>query len=100
MNIPSLPVQNFIDEHTGDMDSNWRNFFVQLLKTLQTNASEEGLVSPTQSASNITIIQNNQLQNLSYTCAGGTLIYNSTTNALMVAILAAGIPTFKTVTVT
>lgn len=100
MNIPSLPVENFIDPNTNDLNPNWRIFLDQLVSVLQQNASNEGLVAPSQSTADIAIIAANQLQNSSYTTQGGTLIYDSTTDLLKVAILVANVPTFKTVTVT
>jgi len=96
-----LPVEGLIDKSTGDIDDNWRQFFDQLINTLQKFAGEEGIVLPPQAASNITIIQNNQLQNLSYTCNFGTGLYNSTANSIMFAINnGSGAPIFKTATLT
>lgn len=99
MKIPNLPIDKLIDSTTNDISSSWRQFFDFLIKQLQSNASNEGVVSPSQSASDILKIQNNQLQNLSYTCQYGTSIYNSTANSIMFAINnGANVPLFKTVT--
>lgn len=102
MNIPNLPMGP-ITNSDGSLTDNYRIFFDSLIKELQTNASNEGLVAPTQNASNITLIQNNQLPapNSSYTCQFGTSIYNSTANSIMFAVDdGAGAPLFKTVTLT
>ena len=95
MNIPSLPVDRIIDEKSLDLTDSWRQFFDLLVNQLQTNASNEGIVIPTQSETNVLVIQNNQLQNLSYTTQLGTLVYNSDFNQLMVALLEAGKPVFE-----
>lgn len=101
MNIPSLPVDALINLKTGDMSDSWRNFFDILLNELQTNASNEGLVSPTQNSTNIGIIESNTLQNGSYTLQYGTCLYNSSANTMMFAINnGSGVPVFKTVTLT
>lgn len=106
MNIPNLPVDN-IGTYTDDkgktypieLSESWTNFLNQLIKELQTNTSNEGLVAPTQSAANITTIQGNQLSNGQYTCQYGTIVYNSTAKSMMMAVdNGAGVPIFKTVT--
>jgi hypothetical protein len=99
MIIPQLPVSKVV-EPDGYPTSEELIFRQNLQQALQLGASEEGLVAPTQSAGNITTIQNNTNTEGEFTCQGGTLIYNSTTNELQVCILVAGVPTFKTVTVT
>ena len=100
INIPPLPVVGFIDPETKDISSAWSEFFDLIVNALRTNASNEGLVAPSQPTGNIGIIAANQLQNGSYTTNGGALVYDSTTDQLKVAILSAGVPTFKIVTVT
>ena len=97
INIPSLPTGKFFDKETGDILDNYRQFFDQLVKVLQQNAGQEGLIAPTQTASNITIIQNNRLANGSYTTPGACFLYDGTNDLVKVSILAAGIPSFKTV---
>lgn len=52
----------------------WRNLMQQLFQTLQINASQEGLVPPSQPTSNITIIQPK--------ASNGTIIYDNSTNQL------------------
>ena len=102
--IPNLPIDKMVDEN-GYASPSELTFRQTLLTNLQTNFGNEGCVVPSQTAANITIIQNNQVINpvtglLEYSCKGGTLIYNTDANSLMVAILVGGVPTFKTVTVT
>lgn len=75
MNIPSIPVEKLLNDELHDIDPAWRQFFDQLINALQVNAGLEGLVAPSQSASNTTIIQANQNQNGSYSCQGGTILY-------------------------
>jgi hypothetical protein len=88
-----------INDELKDMDPAWRLYFDQLTNALQINAGLEGLVAPSQPTANIAVIAANQLQNGSFSTAGGTLIYDSTTNQLKVAILSGGIPTFHVITV-
>ena len=102
--IPNLPIDKMVDEN-GKATPSEETFRQTLITNLQTNFGNEGCVVPSQSAANITVIQNNQAINvdtgvLEYTCKGGTLLYNTDADSLMVAILSGGIPTFKTVTVT
>lgn len=101
--IPSLPVDKFLTED-GEMADSWRLYFEDFTKLLQANFSNEGLIAPSQTGSavtgNIQVIQNNQLPNGQYTCGGGRFLYNSSLDTMMVSILAAGVPTFRTITVT
>ena len=99
MIIPQLPVSKIVEED-GYPTSEELLYRQNLQQALQLGASEEGLVAPTQDAANITVIQNNMNEQGQTTCAAGTLIYNSTTNQLQVAILVGGSPQFMTVTVT
>ena len=101
MNIPNLPpLSPTVDENRMRTPTE-QVFMDQLIKQLQQNAGPEGLVMPTQDATNITAIQNNQLPNGEYTCAYGTMLYNSTANSIMIAIdNGSGVPVFKTVTIT
>lgn len=101
MNIPSLPVSGFFNDDKTDLSPAWRQFFDLLINALNTNASNEGLVLPTQNSTNIAVIQGNQLQNLAYTLQYGTGLYNSTANSIMFAVNnGTGAPIFKTVTLT
>lgn len=102
--VPNLPTGPMVGE--DGMPTDDEITFRQILVTsLQDNFGDEGLVAPSQPNDiapddHITQIQNNQLPDGQYTCQPGTIIYNSTNDTLMVAILVAGIPTFKTFTVT
>lgn len=100
MNVPDLPIDEFVtaDRKLSDVG---KNFFQQLISQLQNNFSNEGLVAPTQSSTNITIIQNNQNGTEQYTCSYGTILYNSTGNSIQIAINnGSNVPIFKTVTLT
>ena len=99
MIIPQLPVSKIV-RSDGYPTSEELIYRQNLQQALQLGASEEGLVAPTQSAANITEIQNNLNTRGQFSCAGGTLIYNADTNQLQVCILVDGVPTFRTVTVT
>ena len=99
MNIPSIPVSPLTGPD-GYATSEEAQFRQNLIQALQSGASEEGLVAPSQNSTNIAIIAANKDPQGNFTCKGGTMIYNTTTNQLQVAILVAGVPTFKTVTVT
>lgn len=98
MNIPDLPVTP-ITEKDGYPTSSEFQFRQNLIQSLQSVTSDEGLVPPSQNTAKITIIQNNKNSQGQYTCQAGTLIYNTDTDALQVCILVAGVPTFKTITV-
>lgn len=96
MNIPNLPIGAIVDKD-GLFTDVGKNFFNQLIVELQTNASQEGLVSPTQTASNIVTIQNSQLPNGEYATSYGTILYDSTNNTGRFAINnGSGAPIFKT----
>ena len=99
MNIPDLPVEQTTDKEGFPTPSEYQ-FRQNLVQSLQSVTSDEGLVPPTQTPANITIIQNGTDPQGLFTCQGGTLIYNSTTNQLQVCILVGGTPTFKTLTYT
>lgn len=99
MNIPNLPVDKMIDEN-GNPSGPELIFRQTLVQALQQGAGPEGLVVPSQTTSNITIIVNNQLPNGEYSCLPGTLLFDSDLNELKVVILSGGVPTLKTVTIT
>lgn len=98
--IPNLPLGKLVDTDLNPTDDEI-TFRHTLITSLQKNFGDEGVVIPTQPTANITIIQNNQNQATppQYTCQAGTFIYDSDTNSVKVAILVAGVPTFKTVVV-
>jgi hypothetical protein len=85
MNIPNVPSSKIVDPD-GNPTSIEQLFRQQLISELQDNASNEGLVAPSQPTTNITSIQNNQLANGEFTCGGGRFIYDSTTNTMKVSI--------------
>lgn len=100
-NVPSVPLDPMFHMQ-GDqcvLTSVGKSFFETLINYFYTNHSSEGLVAPTQSAANITSIQNNTLPNGSHTCQFGTFIYNQTANTIMIALNnGSGAPIFKTIT--
>ncbi len=101
--IPNLPMGKMVDKE-GDPTDNEMTFRQALITSLQSYMGNEGLVAPSQNSTNITAIQNNRVPNPvtgvpdAYSCEPGTIIYNTTTNKLMVAVLVAGVPTFQTIT--
>lgn len=103
MNIPDLPTSQIVDKD-GFFTDVVKNFFNQLITELRLNASNEGLVAPTQPDAvspndHITKIQDNLNAEGQYTCAFGTILYDSTHNSMRIAIDAGGgVPIFKTVT--
>lgn len=107
--VPNLPIGKIVDEN-GVATSSEITFRQVLITSLQKNFGNEGLVAPSQTNAGpsdaVLTIQNNKVLNpgtgqLEYTCQGGTLIYDSTNNNLLVCILDnTGVPTFKIVTVT
>lgn len=113
--VPNLPLGAMVDEN-GIATPSEITFRQTLIRSLQNNFGDEGLVVPSQqntTAPNdaVNTIQNNQVINqvtgqLEYTLVPGTLLYDSTNNNLLVAILVFDmvtmtyIPTFKIVTVT
>lgn len=102
--VPNLPIGPIVDKDGNATDDFWT--FLQILSSnLTAYISEEGLVAPTQPASNITVIQNSTVPNSSgtgttRTLAPGTFLYNSTNDTMMVSVLSGGLPVFKTITVT
>lgn len=101
MNIPNFVDIQFVDKN-GYLTPEWKIIIQQLLKTLVDNASEEGLVAPTQDNANVALIEGHQVPASTgigtvYTCRYGTLLYNSDLNVLMVALNNAGVPKFYTV---
>lgn len=87
-NVPSVPIDPMYEIKDGKvlLTAVGKNFFETFINYFFKNFSSEGLVSPTQSTSDINSIQNNTLQNGNFTCQYGTFIYNSTTNNLMVCL--------------
>lgn len=85
MNIPNFIEAQVVDED-GKFTDVWRNLMIQLLKQMQVNLSDEGLVIPSQSTAHITTIQTG--------APNGALLYDSSTDLAKVKI--AG--TFRTIT--
>lgn len=99
MNIPNFVDMQVIDKD-GFFTPEWKIIMQNLIQTLQQNASDEGLVAPTQNAANIGIIEANQIPSPTgnlYTCQFGTLLYDSTANSIRACISNLGVPQFKTV---
>lgn len=103
--VPNLPVGKMVGED-GNPTPEELTFRQRLVSSLQDNFGPEGLVAPTQDATNIAIIQNHTIPNPSGgapipTCQFGTILYNVTANSIMIAVDdGAGNPIFKTVTLT
>ena len=80
--IPNLPMGKIVDANGMPTDDEM-TFRQTLLTLLQQFIGNEGLVMPSQTQSNIALIQNNTAQaqgatpSFTYTCAYGTMIYNS-----------------------
>jgi hypothetical protein len=108
MTIPSLVPSrfpNFFDtqfvDKQGYLTDPWRQILQQLFTQLQLNMGNEGLVAPSQTNPNMLIIQNNQNAAGENTAAYGTLIYNTDTNMLNVALdNGSGAPVFYPITTT
>ena len=99
MNIPNLPVGIMV-ESNGNPSAEELLFRQNLIQTLQNGVGQEGYVVPSQKATDIaTIVANTNTQG-QYTCAPGTLLYDTTNNLLKAVILVGGVPTLKTVTLT
>lgn len=96
MNIPDLPVSP-VTENDGNPTAPELQFRQNLVQALQSVTSDEGLVPPSQTTANITIIQNATNVQGQFTCMPGTLIYNGDTNELQVCIYIAGVPTFRNI---
>ena len=108
--VPNLPSGRIVDDNgkPTDEELTFRQALVTLLQQL---FGSEGLVMPTQTATNITTIQNNTVSiplpgnptNTAYTCEFGTMLYDSTDNSIRIAINSLSsdnAPVFKTVTLT
>jgi len=109
--IPNLPMGQIVDAN-GKATDEEMTFRQALLTLLEQLAGNEGLVMPQQTDANITTIQNATIETpignsgssvTTYTCAFGTMLYDSTTAEVKIAVedpLSSGIPVFKTVTLT
>jgi len=106
--IPNLPIGKMVEEDGTPTDDEI-TFRQALVTSLQAYMGNEGLVMPSQAAANILIIQNHKTPNPDtgvydiYTCEFGTMIYESDTGFVKVAVedpLGSGIPVFKSITYT
>ncbi len=77
MNIPTFTDAKITDEN-GNLTQIWKDIFFQLLNELQDNASDEGLVVPQQTTTNIGLLDPTKYI--------GALIYDSDTNEFKVNI--------------
>lgn len=108
MNIPNMPPLSPAVDENGYRTPVEQVFMQQLITQLQQGAGNEGLVAPTLTSTEITIIENNTDVQGFYTLLPGTIVYNSTVGAvtpltsIMIAVPSGGIPPvqFKTVTLT
>ncbi len=98
--VPSLQFGKIVEPDGGPTDEEL-TFRQSLVDSLQNYMGDEGLVMPSQTTADILKIQNHQVNqggNMAYTCAYGTLIYNSTKNDIEVAVdNGSGEPVFKQV---
>lgn len=94
--VPNLPNGQIVDDK-GNATDDEMTFRHALISNLQNLFGNEGVVVPSQSATNIASIVANQLPNGEYSCQAGTLLYDSTNDALKAVIFVAGVPTLKTV---
>ena len=78
--FPDLPRDKRMVDKNGDITPHWDLYFQQLTMALQTNFKPEGIVTPPQSASNIT-----QLGGTSGSI--GNILYDSTNNQFKGIIL-------------
>lgn len=102
-NVPNVPIDPMFEVKDNQviLTSVGKDFFESFIKFFFTNFSNEGLVAPTQTATNLTTIQNNQNSQSQYTCQYGTILYDSTDNSIRISINnGSGAPIFKTVTLT
>ncbi len=112
--IPNLPLDKMVDEN-GRATPSELTFRQTLVSNLQTLFGQEGCVIPTQSPTNITIIQNNTIINpatgvAQYSCQLGTILYSQhptdyTQDKVVIAVrndntYPATAPVFKQVTLT
>lgn len=103
--IPNLPRGQLVDSD-GNSTLDFSTFMQTLVTNLQRYFGNEGMVMPSQTAENIALIVANTIPNSGqpdvplYTCAPGTMIYDSDNDLVKVTKNVAGVPTLFTVTVT
>ena len=83
--IPNLPVGKMVDED-GNATSEEQMFRQALISLLQTSFNNQGVVVPSQTQADLTIIQNNVVTKpagassvTNYSCQFGTLLYKPST---------------------
>lgn len=103
MKIPNMDFrgQKVVNEN-GTFTDSVQNFFDLLHTILVNNLGDEGVVIPSQSASNIITIQDGTNKSstgiVTHTCEFGTMIYDSTNNEPKIALNnGSGNPLFKTI---
>jgi hypothetical protein len=109
MNIPQLPVSKII-ENDGYPTPEELLYRQNLNQALQSGASEEGLVAPTQMPATLVTIQNAKNTQGQYSCQLGTILYiehptDYTQDKVVIAVRNDNTypntpPIFKTVTLT
>jgi len=72
--VPNLPIGRLVDEN-GMATDDFLTFLQALTTSLQNNYGPEGLVMPTQSATDRTAIQNHTNAQGQFTCQAGTMLY-------------------------
>lgn len=72
MNVPTFSYDKIVDKD-GNWTLIWLQIIMQLLQQLQLNFSDNGVVIPSQSTSNITALLSNSLN--------GTIWYDSDTDS-------------------
>lgn len=107
--IPNLPIGRIVDDNGKPTDDEL-TFRQALLTLLEQIVGTEGLVMPQQPTTNITTIQNAKSTipvgnsgavDQTYTCAFGTMIYDTTLGVAKIALedpLHSGIPVFHEIT--
>ena len=107
LRVPNLPVGPIADKD-GNPTPNEQLFRQSLIDLLQLYLSPEGITSPTQSPTNVTVIQNGTNDSGQATMLPGTIIYQQdptdyTQDALVVAFRSSNntgdVPTIMTITV-
>ena len=105
--IPTLPMGKIVNEQgmPTDDELQFRQSLITLLNKL---IGTQGVVPPSQTTADITLIATNQqitplangAYNSTYTMLPGALLYNTSTGKLVVNVPVAGVPTIKEVITT
>lgn len=97
MNIPNLPISKLVDEN-GSASAVELQFRQQLVQALQYHISQNGLVPPLLTTTQIADVAA-KMNGLEYVVQQNALFADSTTNELKVIQYVAGVPTVKVVQV-